>query len=351
MVRHHEHELAGFLQGRRIFVTGICGTVGQALLERLLESDSAAIIGSDHNEGELFELNERVDDPRVRLILGDIQHRQQLEERFREIDLVIHAAAFKHVGTCERSPRDAVSVNVLGTQNVIDAARGAGVERVIFTSSDKAVNPTSVMGTSKLLSERLIAAAAAERGDNQGPIFTTTRFGNVLGSSGSVVRVFARQIAAGGPVTLTDPRMNRFVMTPREAVDLVLESARLSQGGEIFVTKMHALRIEDLARAMIDALAPRHGLRAADIAVEEVGARPGEKLHEELINEEEVRRSIELEDFFLVLPALAEDTAGRMREHYLAAGGDAIDGIYRSDRVPAMTVTEIGAYLDARGLI
>lgn len=350
MAWQYTDKLADFLSGRRVFVTGVCGTVGQALLQRLLESDAAAIIGSDHNEGELFELTERIRDPRVRLILGDIQHRQQLEERFREIDLVVHAAAFKHVGTCERSPRDAVSVNVLGTQNVIDAARAANVERVVFTSSDKAVNPTSVMGTSKLLSERLIAAAA-DRPEGSGPIFTTTRFGNVLGSSGSVVRVFSRQIAGGGPVTLTDRRMNRFVMTPREAVDLVLESARMSQGGEIFVTKMHALRIEDLAKAMIGALAPRHGLRGAAIAIEEVGVRPGEKLHEELINDEELRRSLELEDFFLILPALAADSARRMRQHYLARGGTAIEGIYRSDRVAPMTVDGIAAYLDERSVV
>lgn len=345
MVDHHSEGLENFLADRRVFLTGVCGTVGRAMLARLLDSRVAAIVGSDHDEGGLFELSDVIDDPRVRLILGDVQNRRQLEERFHGIDLVIHAAAFKHVGTCERSPRDAVSVNVLGTQNVIDAARAAGVERVVFTSSDKAVNPTSVMGTSKLLAERLIAATA-DRPDDRGPVFITTRFGNVLGSSGSVVPVFARQIAQGGPVTLTDRRMNRFVMAPDEAVELVLESARRGVGGEIFVTKMHALRIRDLAEAMIQRLAPAHCRAPESIVVQEVGARTGEKLHEELINEEEVRRTVELADFFMVLPALAADTAERMQRQTAEKAGHAITGTYRSDAVEPMTLEAIQAFLD-----
>ncbi len=341
--------LDSFLRGRRILVTGACGTVGRALLTRLLTSEAASIIGIDHNEGALFELMESISDERVRLILGDVQNRQQLAERLRDVDLLIHTAAFKHVGTCERSPRDAVAVNVSGTQNVIDAARAADVERVVFTSSDKAVNPTSVMGTSKLLAERLVAAAA-DPSERRGPVFTTTRFGNVLGSSGSVVPIFTRQIAGGGPVTLTDRRMNRFIMVPAEAVDLVLESARLSRGGEVFVTKMHALRIEDLAHAMIRRLAPRDGYAPADIAIREVGTRAGEKLHEELINEEEVRRTIELDDFFVVLPALAAGSTERRAEAYGRDHVEAIGGIYRSDRVAPMDPEAIESYLAASGI-
>ncbi len=350
MAESSDNGLEDFLRGRRVLVTGVCGTVGRGLLTRLLASEAAAIVGIDHNEGALFELMESTVDERVRLILGDVQSRQQLEERLRDVDLLIHTAAFKHVGTCERSPRDAVAVNVSGTQNVIDAARAADVERVVFTSSDKAVNPTSVMGTSKLLAERLVAAAA-EQSDTRSPVFTTTRFGNVLGSSGSVVPIFTRQIAAGGPVTLTDRRMNRFVMVPREAVDLVLESGRLSRGGEVFVTKMHALRIEDLAQAMIRRLAPRHGFAPETISIEEVGARAGEKLHEELINEEEVRRTIELEDFFVVQPALASDAGRRTADAYGGDRTEAIGVIYRSDRVASMTLDEVETYLEENGIV
>ncbi len=279
-----EEVLAGFLRGRRVFISGVCGTIGRALLERLRAFDVAAIVGTDHNEAALFELDSAIDDARVTLLLGAVQDRQQLTERLSGVDFVFHGAAFKHVGTCERSPRDAVSVNVTGTQNVIDAARAAGVERVLFMSSDKAVNPTSVMGASKLLSERLITAAAGHGSGST--VFAATRFGNVLGSSGSVVPVFARQIAQGGPVTLTDERMNRFVMTRAEAVDLVLDSLMRARGGEAFVTKMHAVRIPDLARALIAELAPRLDHDPAEIALTTVGSRSGEKLYEELVSDE-----------------------------------------------------------------
>lgn len=343
-------DLETFLEGKRVFVTGVCGTIGRALLERLMNSEAASIVGSDHNEGALFELAERIDDPRVRLILGDVQDRHQLAERLAGIDLVIHTAAFKHVGTCERSPRDAVSVNVLATQNIIDAARSVGVGRVVLTSSDKAVNPTSVMGTSKLLSERLVAAAA-ESADNNGPVFTITRFGNVLGSSGSVVRVFERQIAQGGPVTLTDKRMTRFVMAPGEAVDLVLDSARRARGGELFVTKMGSLRIPDLASAMIGLLAERFGQYPEGIPIEEVGSRAGEKLYEELLNSEELRRTVELDDFFVVLPALAPDAASRLAAYHGGGTERTPTDVYRSDCVDAMSREAITRYIDNPSII
>jgi len=342
-----DQPLASFLRGRRVFISGVCGTVGRALLERLLTFEVAEVIGTDHNEGALFELGNAVRDERVTLLLGAVEDRQQLTERFRGVDIVLHGAAFKHVDTCERSPRDAVSVNVLGSQNVIDAARSAGVERVLFMSSDKAVNPTSVMGASKLLSERLVTAAAGS--GNEATIFASTRFGNVLGSSGSVLPVWARQIARGGPVTLTDERMNRFVMTPAEAVELVLESACLAQGGEIFVTKMHAVRIPDLARVLVRELAPRLGVNAGDIAVVTSGARAGEKLHEELVSDEEARRLSELASFYVILPALSGGAAGQSGPGY--APMEAPQSPYRSDRVTPMDETALAQYLYETGVI
>jgi len=344
-----DQPLASFLRGRRVFISGVCGTVGRALLERLRGFDVAAIIGTDHNETGLFDLGNSIADERVRLLLGAVEDRRQLAERFRHIDLVFHGAAFKHVGTCEQSPRDAVSVNVLGTQNVIDAAREAGVERVLFMSSDKAVNPTSVMGASKLLSERLITAAAGNA--DEATVFAATRFGNVLGSSGSVVPVFARQIARGGPITLTDERMNRFVMTPTEAVELVLDSIRLAQGGEIFVTKMHAVRIPDLATVLVDELAPRFGRSANQITREVVGSLPGEKLHEELVSDEETRRVIDDEQFYVIVPALAGLVAERIAARYGAEPGLGSTTAYRSDGVTPLDTRELREYLRAGGIL
>lgn len=343
-------EPATSFRGKRVFITGVCGTVGTALLRHLQDTEAAEIVGIDANESRIFDLAEGVADDRVRLLLGDIRDRDQLIERFEGMDVVLHAAAFKHVGTCEGSPRDAVSTNVLGTQNIIDAARRAGVEKVLFTSSDKAVNPTSVMGTSKLLAERLITAAASQTRE-PGPVFAATRFGNVLGSSGSVIPVFAAQIAAGGPVTLTDRSMNRFVMTLDEAMDLVLDSVARAEGGEIFVTKMHAVRIPDLAQAMIEVLAARHGHDPQAIEVRETGARPGEKYYEELINGEEARRVIEIKDFYVILPALATGTARTLERHYGARAPATEELVYRSDAVAPLEGEALSRYLVDRGVV
>ena len=171
------------------------------------------------------------------------------------INLVFHTAAFKHVILCERSPFEAVQTNIIGIQNIIQAAIANQVARLIFTSSDKAVNPTNVMGTSKLMGERLMTAANGNACGNC-QIFASTRFGNVLGSRGSVIPIFREQIKMGGPVTLTDPEMTRFIMSIKQAVQLVIDSAFLAQGGEVFVTKMPVIRIQDLAEVMINELAP-----------------------------------------------------------------------------------------------
>jgi FlaA1/EpsC-like NDP-sugar epimerase len=172
-----------------------------------------------------------------------------------------------------------------------------------LTSSDKAVNPTNVMGTSKLMAERLVTAANARaRGNDQ--IFVSTRFGNVLGSRGSVIPLFLHQIRMGGPVTLTSSQMTRFIMTMEEAVNLVMDSLFLARGGEVFVTKMPVIRIRDLAEVMIEELAAEYGYRPSDIRIDVIGPRPGEKMYEELISEEEIQRSIELPKYFVIRPAI-----------------------------------------------
>jgi FlaA1/EpsC-like NDP-sugar epimerase len=295
------------LKQKRILVTGACGTVGRELIRQLLEKQQAGeLIALDNNESELFFLEQQFSEYRqASFFLADVRDRDRLSDKMKGIDWVFHTAAFKHVRQCERSPFEAVQTNILGVQNIIYAAIANNVERVIFTSSDKAVNPTNVMGTSKLMGERLITAANSNlRGD--GPTFTSTRFGNVLGSRGSVIPVFRDQIRRGGPVTLTDPEMTRFIMSIEEAVRLVIDSGILSRGGEVFVTKMPAIRIKDLAEVMVEKLAPTYNHNAKDIEIRVVGHQPGEKLYEELLNQEETRRSWELERYFVVLPAFRE---------------------------------------------
>jgi FlaA1/EpsC-like NDP-sugar epimerase len=291
---------------RKILVTGACGTVGRGLLAKLLSDpgfSDAELVGIDNNESEVFFLAEQYSkNCRVSFFVADMRDRDRLCRLMRGVDLVFHAAALKHVVICERSPMEAVQTNILGVQNVIFAAIESSVSKVIFTSSDKAVNPTNVMGTSKLMGERLMTAA---NGDaiGSGTIFASTRFGNVLGSNGSVVQLFHRQIASGGPVTLTDNRMTRFVMSLNDAVQLVIDSVDLVKGGEVFITKMPVIRIEDLARLMIDELAPVFGRDPGAIEIQVIGAKPGEKLYEELMSSEETQRALELERYFSVLPA------------------------------------------------
>ncbi len=299
-----QSEQTMFFSGRRVLVTGACGTIGRELVRQLLEEYRAAeVIALDNNESELFFLEQQFEHTgRIRSFMGDVRDRDKLSRKMEGVNIVFHTAAYKHVTLCERSPMEAVQTNILGVQNVIYAACDNKVEVVIFTSSDKAVNPTSVMGTSKLMGERLITAANSNL-LRDGTVFASTRFGNVLGSRGSVIPIFREQIARGGPVTLTDPRMTRFIMSIRDAVRLVVDSAMLALGGEVFITKMPVIRVEDLARVMIEELAPSRGYDPTDIQIEVIGMKPGEKLYEELMSQEETRRAVELERYFVVLPA------------------------------------------------
>lgn len=339
--------------GKRILVTGACGSVGSELIHLLLNDQRympEEVIGLDNDESTLFLLDQAyIDNPRAQFFIADVRDTDALKRHMRGVDLVFHAAALKHVILAERSPDEAVQTNILGVQNIIAAATVNGVSRVIFTSSDKAVNPTSVMGTSKLMGERLMTAAnSVKRGD--GPIFASTRFGNVLGSSGSVVPIFHNQIAKGGPVTLTHPEMSRFVMTGEDAVRLVLESAELAHGGEVFITKMSVFRIRDLATAMIQVLAPRYGMLPEDIKIATIGTKPGEKLYEELMSEEETRRSVELERYFSVFPAF-RGIYHDIQYEYPDQVSSRVTNPYISSKEDAASVEEIIELLEGNKLL
>jgi FlaA1/EpsC-like NDP-sugar epimerase len=339
------------IKNKRVLVTGCCGTVGCELVRLLLENSDlkvASVIGIDNDESGIFFMSQQYrGDDHSHFEIGDVRDRDRLIDLLDNVHIVLHCAALKHVELCERVPFEAVQTNIHGVQNLIMAANKNNVERVIFTSSDKAVNPTNVMGTSKLMGERLITAANTNR-VNGSTIFASTRFGNVLGSNGSVMPLFEKQIKAGGPVTLTDRQMTRFVMSVEDSARLVLDSAGLAKGGEVFITKMPVIRIPDLAKAMIS-----HYSFSSDksrIKIEEIGAKPGEKLYEELMSEEETRRALELENYFVILPAF-RNLYKNVEFTYFGEISRQVNKAYVSSEEPAMPPEQLTEYLLAHGLL
>ena len=323
-----------------IVVTGAVGTVGSEIVKLLMEYRPSEIRAFDNNESEVFLFGQKYAHAgMVTPILGDVRDQNKLEQVFQGADIVFHLAAHKHVYLAEYNPFDTVQTNINGVENVIRAAFRNKVGRVLFTSSDKAVNPTSVMGTTKLMGERLITAANLInfKGDT---ILASSRFGNVLGSRGSVVPIFIDQIKKGGPVTVTDEGMTRFIMSIREAAELVIKGAVLAKGGEVFITKMPVVRIMDLAKAMIELLAPKYGYDPDQIEITFIGAKPGEKMYEELMSMEETYRSMELEDMFVALPAFR--SMYRHVEHiYPGLVRKRVERSYVSEAEPAMSIEEI----------
>ena len=337
-----------FFKGRRVAITGSVGSVGKSLVHELMQCDLEGLVLIDNNESGLYEQVVDLNDPRVTPRLLDICDQDGLTRAFSFVDYVIHAAAFKHVPLCETEPQSAVRNNIVGTQSVIDSALSAGVKKVLYTSSDKAVNPTNVMGISKLMGERLITAANLTKSP-AGTVFASTRFGNVLGSRGSVFPIFHEKIMNGKSLTLTHPEMTRFMMTQEESAQLVLQSLAQFEGGEIFVTKMPVFNIKDFADMMIECFAEKAGREKSDIAIEDIGVRPGEKLYEELTTGEEVPRTYEIDDFFVVLPS------GTVHENLFdyskyPKNGKLVDRIYDSSKEGGLTVAEGVAMLKASNL-
>ena len=271
------------LAGRRVMVTGGGGSIGSELCRQILRCQPKELVLLGHGENSIFEITnelQRLKKPETTIsaVIADVRFAERIQtvfERFRP-EIVFHTAAHKHVPLMELNPAEAISNNVLGTRNLVQAAAAVGTAHFVMISTDKAVNPTSVMGASKRTAELLVHQAARQ----SGKAFVAVRFGNVLGSRGSVVLTFRKQIAAGGPVTVTDPEMTRFFMTIPEAVQLVLQAAVLGKGGEVFVLDMgEPVKIVDLARDLIEL----SGLEVGrDIDIQFTGTRPGEKLYEEL---------------------------------------------------------------------
>ncbi len=343
--------MTSFFKKKRVLVTGACGTIGRELVRQLLEEKNVGeLIGIDNNESELFFLEQKFSKfPNARFFLADIRDQAKLSRKMKHMQIVFHTAAYKHVFLCEKSPFEAVQTNIVGVQNLITAALENDVERVIFTSSDKAVNPTNVMGTSKLMGERIMTAANSNLRRGQ-TILASTRFGNVLGSRGSVIPIFREQIKKGGPVTLTDPDMTRFIMSIKQAVQLVIDSSQVVCGGEVFITKMPIIRVQDLAEVMIQELAPHYGLKPKNIEIKNIGVKPGEKMYEELMNHEETRRAWELPKYFVVLPAF-KDLYREISYKYPEILSQTVTNPYHSANEKPLDKDQLADFLKANDLL
>ena len=339
-----------FLQKKNILITGGTGSLGRELVREVIKHNPKVVRVFDVDETEQFDFQHELKgyEGTVRFLLGDVRDKERLARAMEDVDIVFHTAALKHVMACEYNPFEAVKTNIIGMQNVIDVAIDNNVDNIIFTSSDKAVNPSNTMGATKLLAEKLTTAANFYKGDRD-CVFTSVRFGNVMGSRGSVIPLFKRQIKAGGPVTITNPTMTRFMMSMSQAVELVLASVEMSQGGEVFIFKMPTVNISDLADVLIETLAPRYSYKPSDIGVEIIGSKPGEKMYEELMTEDEAVRSLERDDMFIILPEIEDGLTRIDKSAYDATPIKSKDYVSK-DAVP-ITKDEIGYILKNDGII
>lgn len=288
---------------KTILVTGGTGSIGSEIVRQLLPHKPKAVRVYARHEDRHFQLMQEweASAETVRFIIGDIRDKERLALAMEGVDIVFHAAALKHVPLCEYNPFEAVKTNIVGTQNVIETARNANVAHVVGISTDKAVEPESVLGVSKLMAEKLFLATYFYKGDKETK-FTCVRFGNVLASRGSILALIKKQIREGSSVTITDPTMTRFLMTIPQAVALVLRAVSLGRGQEIFVLKMPAARLRDLFKAAIAHYAPLFGKKASDIKIRVIGKRSGEKKHERLLAPHEMLYALETEDLYILTP-------------------------------------------------
>jgi UDP-N-acetylglucosamine 4,6-dehydratase len=284
------------LENSSILITGGTGSLGRALIKYLLEETTARRIAI-FSRDELKQLELRnyfKDDSRLRWFLGDVRDLERLKRAFHGVDFVIHAAALKQVDTGEYNPMEFIKTNVLGSQNIIDAAIETKVKKVVALSTDKASSPINLYGATKLTADKLFVAAN-NYSISYGTAFCVVRYGNVMGSRGSVIPYFRQIAESGEPLPLTDLRMTRFWISIQQAVEFVVKSFEIMQGGELYVPRIPSMKLTDLAKAV-----------APNSKVIEIGMRPGEKLHEEMISADDSRRAILVGDRYVVTPVVSE---------------------------------------------
>jgi UDP-glucose 4-epimerase len=323
------------LNDKTLMITGGTGSFGNTVLSRFLRTDVKQIVIFSRDEKKQEDMRIALRSQKVRFVLGDVRDPRSVDKAMRGVDYVFHAAALKQVPVCEFYPMEAVRTNIVGTENVLDAAVAHGVKRVVLLSTDKAVYPINAMGISKAMAEKILIAKARSIG-NAGPVLCATRYGNVMASRGSVIPLLIEKIKAGSPLTVTDPRMTRFLMSLEESVDLVMHAFQHGQQGDIFVQKAPASTIHDLTVALRE-------MFSSDLPVDVIGTRHGEKLYETLVSREEMAKAQDMGRYYRI-PA---DNRDLNYELFISEGNpdaNAVDD-YTSHNTERLTVEALKSLL------
>ncbi len=317
--------------GKNLLITGGTGSFGNAVLQRFLHTDIREIRVFSRDEKKQEDMRIELGNDKVKFYIGDVRSYESIKSALDGVDFIFHAAALKQVPSCEFYPMEAVRTNILGTENVLNAALASGVKKVICLSTDKAVYPINAMGISKAMMEKLMVAKARITDENK-TIFSGTRYGNVMVSRGSVIPLFVKQIREGKPLTVTDPNMTRFLMSLDDALDLVLYAFSNAKQGDIFVQKAPASTILDLALAVRE-------LFKADNEIRTIGTRHGEKLYETLLTREELVKAEDLGGYYRIIPDDRDLNYGK----YFTEGEEQISHVedYNSHNTKRLTVPEI----------
>ena len=329
-------------EGKKILITGGTGSLGQALTKRLLETDVEIIRILSRNERNQIEMESKFKNEKLRFLLGDIRDLDRFTRAVEDIDIVFHAAALKHVPKIEYNPFEGIKTNVNGSQNVIDACLKENLEKAVAVSTDKAASPLNVYGATKALMEILfVAANTFSKPGKQKTKFITVRYGNVLGSSGSVVPIFIDQIKNKKKITITDPEMTRFSINMDEALDFILKATEIGEGSDIFIPKMKAYSIMDIKNVLNELL--------GDTGEEIVGIRLGEKLHEVLINNDEIRYGWEIEDMYMISNPIFSDEIIKQKYPGIKKINSVVE--YSSEKVERISKEDLKNQIKKLGLV
>lgn len=297
---------------KTILITGGTGFLGRALTKEILKQSPKAVRLFSRDEVKHYKAQEFFNyNPKLRNFIGDVRDYPRLKKACRQVDIVIHAAALKRIDLIEYNVDEAIKTNILGTLNLVNACLANKIKKAVFVSTDKACSPVNTYGACKFVSERIFTESNYSRGDI-GTIFTTVRYGNVLESTGSVIPLFNSKIKKGEDIPLTDPRMTRFIISPKQSVELILNAIKYAQGGEVFVPKLKSFKIIDLIEILMKKNKAKNKIKM-------VGIRPGEKIDELLINESEIPRTIKFKNFYVILSSIRKQKKGR-KPIYLSKG-------------------------------